>query len=53
MEKCWGISKAGQNEAALMSYFYWGLLLLVTLFHGPGKFSADHLLRIRPWARLV
>jgi len=31
MEKCWGISKAGQNEAALMSHFYWGLLLLVTL----------------------
>jgi putative oxidoreductase len=31
-----------QNEAALMSHFYWGLLLLVTLCHGPGKLSLDH-----------
>ena len=29
------------NEAALMSHFYWGLLLAVTLFHGPGKLSLD------------
>jgi putative oxidoreductase len=32
------------NEAARMSHFYWGLLLLVTLCHGPGKLSIDHLL---------
>lgn len=31
------------NEAALASHFYWGLLLLVTLAHGPGKLSIDHL----------
>jgi putative oxidoreductase len=37
----------GGNEAALMSHFYWGLLLLVTLCHGPGKLSADHWLRRR------
>ena len=32
----------GQNEAALMSHFYWGVLLLVTLCHGPGILSLDH-----------
>ncbi len=31
-----------QNEAALMSHFYWGLLLLVILFHGPGKLALDY-----------
>jgi len=34
----------GKNEAALMSHFYWGVLLLVTLLHGPGKLSVDHCL---------
>lgn len=34
----------GENEAARMSHFYWGLLLLVTLCHGPGKLSLDHFL---------
>jgi putative oxidoreductase len=33
-----------ENEGARMSHFYWGLLLLVTLCHGPGKLSLDHLL---------
>ena len=32
------------NEAALASHFYWALLLLVTLCHGPGKLSLDRLL---------
>jgi len=32
----------GTNEAALMSHFYWGALLLVTLLHGPGRLSVDH-----------
>ena len=32
----------GTNEAALMSHFYWGMLLLVTLLHGPGRLSIDH-----------
>ena len=31
----------GKNEAALASHYYWGLLLLVTLLHGPGKLSCD------------
>ncbi len=37
----------GENEAALMSHFYWGLLLLVTLCHGPGLLSLDHGIRRR------
>lgn len=37
----------GDNEAALMSHFYWGLLLLVTLCHGPGLLSLDHWIRRR------
>ena len=32
------------NEAALASHIYWGLLLLVTLTHGPGKLSIDYLI---------
>ena len=36
-----------ENEAARMSHFYWALLLLVTLCHGPGKLSADHWIRRR------
>ena len=34
----------GKNEAALASHYYWGLLLLVTLLHGPGKLSCDELI---------
>jgi putative oxidoreductase len=32
----------GGNEAALASHFYWGMFMLVTLLHGPGKLSLDH-----------
>lgn len=39
------------NEAALASHEYWGTLLLVTLFHGPGKLSLDHVLWPRIHAR--
>lgn len=35
----------GGNEAARMSHFYWGLLLLVTLCHGPGKLSIDYFIQ--------
>jgi len=35
------------NESALASHFYWGLLLLVTLTHGPGKLSIDYLVSRR------
>ena len=37
-----------ENEAAAMSHVYWGLLLLVTITHGPGKLSLDHWI----WPRL-
>jgi putative oxidoreductase len=36
------------QDAALQQHFYWGLLLLVTLLHGPGKLSLDNLV----WKRL-
>ena len=37
----------GGNHVALMSHVYWGLMLLVTLAHGPGKLSLDRwLLRL-------
>ena len=33
----------------LQNHALWGLLLLATLFHGPGKVSIDHLIRQRFW----
>jgi putative oxidoreductase len=33
---------------ALAQHMYWGTLLLVTLFHGPGRLSLDHWLAGRP-----
>lgn len=36
-----------ENDAALASHFYWGLLLLVTLCHGPGTLSLDRLIAAR------
>lgn len=38
------ISYPGLSEAGLKDHIYWGLLLLVTLLHGPGKISLDHFL---------
>lgn len=39
------ISYPDIGEVGLKDHQYWGLLLLVTLFHGPGKLSLDHLIR--------
>jgi putative oxidoreductase len=39
----------GENQAALNSHWYWGVLLAVTLLHGPGKLSLDHWI----WRRLA
>lgn len=39
------ISYPGLGEVGLQHHQYWGLLLLVTLCHGPGKLSLDHLIR--------
>lgn len=36
-----------ENEAARTSHVYWGLLLLVTVCHGPGGLSVDHWIRRR------
>ena len=41
----------GRNEAALASHYYWGVLLAVTLLHGPGRLSLDHWIRRRTEAR--
>ena len=41
------ISYPDLSEVGLKDHQYWGLLLLITLFHGPGKLSLDHFLRRR------
>lgn len=44
------ISYPDLNEIGLKDHVYWGILLLVTLLHGPGKLSLDHVL-CRYWQR--
>jgi putative oxidoreductase len=39
------ISYPDLGEVGLKDHQYWGLLLLVTLCHGPGRLSLDHLIR--------
>jgi len=39
------ISYPGLSEGGLKDHIYWGLLILVTIFHGPGKISVDHFIR--------
>ena len=41
------ISYPDLSEAGIMQHQYWGLLLLVTLLHGSGRLSVDHLIRRR------
>ena len=41
------ISYPDLGEVGLKDHQYWGLMLLVTLFHGPGKLSLDYFLRKR------
>lgn len=41
------ISYPDLGEVGLRDHQYWGLLLLITALHGPGKLSVDHLLRRR------
>jgi putative oxidoreductase len=38
------ISYPGLGEVGLRDHQYWGLLLLVTLLHGPGRLSLDYLI---------
>ena len=37
------------NVFGAKDHQYWGLFLLITMFHGPGKLSVDHYLRKRFW----
>lgn len=41
------ISYPDLNEAGMKDHFYWGILLAVTVLHGPGKLALDHWLRRR------
>ncbi len=41
------ISYPGLNDAGLVQHILWGLLLLASLAHGPGKISLDELLKRR------
>ncbi len=42
------VSYPGLNEIGIKDHIYWGILLLVPLLYGPGKFSLDHFIR-RKW----
>ncbi len=37
------------NEIGIKDHQYWGLLLLIPLFHGPGALSLDYFVRKRLW----
>ena len=45
------ISYPDLGEVGLQDHQTWGLLLLVTLLHGPGKLSLDHLIGRRLFDR--
>jgi putative oxidoreductase len=45
------ISYPGLSDAGLKDHILWGALMLVILFHGPGKLSVDQLLCRRLSAR--
>lgn len=44
------ISYPELNEIGAKDHVYWGILLLVTLLHGPGRISIDHFIR-RKWMK--
>jgi putative oxidoreductase len=41
------ISYPELSEAGLRDHYFWGILLVLFLVHGPGKLSIDHLVRNR------
>lgn len=45
------ISYPTLNEIGLKDHQYWGLLLLVPLFHGAGRLSLDHLINKFLWRK--
>jgi putative oxidoreductase len=38
------VSYGDLNDAGLAQHQVWGLLLLITMRHGPGKLSVDYLI---------
>lgn len=46
------ISYPDLSESGLRDHYFWGILLLIFLFHGPGKISVDHFIRKR-WMKQV
>jgi putative oxidoreductase len=49
------ISYPALNEVGLKDHMYWGIMLLVTLLHGPGRISLDYLMsrRLRLMSRVA
>jgi putative oxidoreductase len=45
------VSYSDLGDVGLKDHQLWGVLLLVSLLHGPGRLSLDHLLRTRLFAR--
>jgi len=41
------ISYPDLSESGLRDHIFWGILLTLFFFHGPGKLSVDHWLRRR------
>ncbi len=37
------------HEAGLEQHIVWGIMLLVTLLHGPGKLAVDHFIHKKYW----
>lgn len=42
-----GFSEPELSESGLRDHYFWGILLLLFLFHGPGKLSVDYFIRKR------
>ncbi|MEM7208999.1 MAG: DoxX family protein [Pseudomonadota bacterium] len=43
------ISFPDLNDAGLQQHIVWGIMLLVTLLHGPGKLAVDHWIHKKYW----
>ena len=39
------ISYPALNEAGVKDHLYWGIMMLVPIFHGPGALSVDYLIK--------
>ncbi len=45
------ISYPGLSLYGQLDHLWWGALMLITVFRGPGKWSIDHLIKKRYWAQ--